>query len=117
MAFEKLVLLERFDAFGDHVQVQGVGHDDNGLDDFHVLGGFWNVLDERPVDLQGVQRQALEVSQGGIASAEVIDRQRYAQGAYLLQQHQGIGNVAHQRILGDLQFQAMGFDPGIAQGE
>ncbi|MNN45045.1 hypothetical protein D3C81_1593610 [compost metagenome] len=64
VAFEKLVLLEGFDAFGDHLQMQGVGHDDNGLDDLHVLGGNWNVLDEGAVDLQRVQRQALEVSQG-----------------------------------------------------
>ncbi|MNF04635.1 hypothetical protein D3C80_2041980 [compost metagenome] len=46
VAFEKLVLLEGFDAFGDHLQMQGVGHDDDGLDDLHVLGGDWNVLDE-----------------------------------------------------------------------
>ncbi|MCY1421734.1 hypothetical protein D9M71_373980 [compost metagenome] len=46
VAFEKLVLLEGFYAFGNHLQMQGVGHDDNGLDDLHVLGGFRNVLDE-----------------------------------------------------------------------
>ena len=46
VAFEKLVLLEGFDAFGNHVQMQGVGHDDDGLDDLHVLGGFRNVLNE-----------------------------------------------------------------------
>lgn len=35
--FEETVLLEGFDALGDHLQLQGVGHDNNGLDDFHVL--------------------------------------------------------------------------------
>jgi hypothetical protein len=54
VAFEKVVLLEGFDAFGDDLQMQGVGHDDNGLDDFHVLGGLGDVLNERAVDLQRV---------------------------------------------------------------
>ena len=54
MAFEKIVLLEGFDAFGDDLQMQGMGHDDNGLDDFHVLGGLGNVLNKRAVDLQRI---------------------------------------------------------------
>ena len=54
MAFEKIVLLEGFDAFGDDLQMQGMSHDDNGLDDFHVLGGLGDVLNERAVDLQRV---------------------------------------------------------------
>ncbi|MNM82845.1 hypothetical protein D3C76_1281320 [compost metagenome] len=57
-------MLEGFDPFGDHLQVQGMGHDDNRLDDFHILGRLGNVLDERAVDFQRVERQALEVGQG-----------------------------------------------------
>ncbi|MNG23565.1 hypothetical protein D3C84_1081870 [compost metagenome] len=60
---EELVLLEGFDAFGDHLQVQGVSHDDDCLDDFHVLSATRYILNERTIDLQGVQRQALEVGQ------------------------------------------------------
>jgi len=54
VALEKVVLLEGLDAFGDDLQMQGVGHDDNGLDDFHVLGRLGDVLNERAVDLQRV---------------------------------------------------------------
>jgi hypothetical protein len=54
VAFEKVVLFEGFDAFGDDLQMQGMSHDDNGLDDFHVLGGLGDVLNERAVDLQRV---------------------------------------------------------------
>jgi len=82
-AFEKIVLLEGFDSFGDHLQMQAVGHDDDGLDDFHVLCGFGNVLDKRAVDLQRVQRKALEVGQGRITGAEVIDRQGDPEGTNL----------------------------------
>ncbi|MNH39536.1 hypothetical protein D3C79_1007230 [compost metagenome] len=64
MVFQELVLLEGFDPFGDHLQLQGMGHDDDGLDNFHVLGRLGNVLDEGAVDFQGVERQAFEVGQG-----------------------------------------------------
>jgi len=38
VTFQEFVLFERLDAFGDDLQVQGVGHDDDCLDDLHVLG-------------------------------------------------------------------------------
>jgi len=60
---EKFVLLQAFHAFGDHLQMQGVRHDDDCLDDLHVRRGIGNVDDERTVDLQCVQRQALEIGQ------------------------------------------------------
>jgi len=60
---EKLVLLQGFHTFGDHLQVQRVGHDNDCLDDLHVLPAARYILDERAVDLQGVQGQALEVGQ------------------------------------------------------
>jgi hypothetical protein len=49
VTFEKIVLLEGFDAFGDDLQMQGMGHDNNGLDDFQVLGGLGDVLNELAV--------------------------------------------------------------------
>ncbi|MNF60640.1 hypothetical protein D3C84_422620 [compost metagenome] len=107
VALEKLVLLKGFDAFGDHLQMQGVSHDDNRLNDFHVLSRLGNVLDERAIDLQRVERQALEVGEGGITGAEFVDRQRHAEGADLAQQHQRIGDVDHQRVLGHFQFQSL----------
>jgi len=64
MVLEKRLLFRGFDPFGDHLQVQGVGHDDDRLDDLHVLGRLGDVLDERAIDLQGVQGQALEIGQG-----------------------------------------------------
>jgi hypothetical protein len=38
VALQEFVLLDGFNPFGHYLQVQGMGHDDNGLDDFHVLG-------------------------------------------------------------------------------
>ena len=52
-----------------------MGHEDNGLDDFHVLAGCRDVLNKGAIDFQGVERQALEVGQGRIAGAEIVDGQ------------------------------------------
>ncbi|MNI85384.1 hypothetical protein D3C73_1423710 [compost metagenome] len=56
--------------------MQGVGHDDDRLDNLHVLAGLGDVLDERAIDLQRVQGQASQVCQGRVTGAEVVDRQR-----------------------------------------
>ncbi|MNP72445.1 hypothetical protein D3C76_1690030 [compost metagenome] len=36
--YEKFILLEGFNALGNHFQVQRMGHKDDGPDDLHVLG-------------------------------------------------------------------------------
>jgi hypothetical protein len=56
---EKLILLQALDALGDHLQMQSVGHDDDRLDDLHVRRGGGDIENERAVDLQSIQRQAL----------------------------------------------------------
>ena len=38
------------------------------------------VLEERPVDLELVDREAFQVGEGGIAGAEVIDRKAHTEG-------------------------------------
>ena len=48
-------------------------HGDHGLDDGHVVAIARDVLDEGAVDLELVRRQPLEVAQGGVTGAEVID--------------------------------------------
>jgi hypothetical protein len=40
-----------FDAFGDHEQLEGVRHVNDGIDDQCVTGLGCDFLDKRPVDL------------------------------------------------------------------
>ena len=54
----------RFPPFGNHIQFQVAGHADDGLHD-HIVGLFHaQVVHERLVDLELVERQAREVCQG-----------------------------------------------------
>ena len=56
---EKFELLDGFNPLGDYLQVQGMGHEDNGLNDLHVLAGGRDVLNKSAINFQGVKRQTL----------------------------------------------------------
>ncbi|MCY1561109.1 hypothetical protein D9M68_983260 [compost metagenome] len=63
MAFEERLLFGGFHALADYPQVQGMRHGDDRLDNFPVFLAARYILQEGAVDLQHIQRQALEVSQ------------------------------------------------------
>src|SRR6266850_4136876 len=72
---QELALLDRLDPFGDDFQPQTMAERDDALGDRHVVRIVGYVLDERAVDLDAVDREALQVSQRGVAGAEVVDRE------------------------------------------
>jgi len=63
MVLKESLLFDGFHAFADDLQVQGMRHDDYRLDDLPILLAAWHILQEAAIDLQYVQRQALEVGQ------------------------------------------------------
>src|SRR4051812_23296614 len=56
---EKLELTLRFDAFGDHLELQAVGQPDDGDRDRRAVRIHGDVPDESAVDLQRVERKTL----------------------------------------------------------
>ena len=58
---------------GDHVQREGPRHAEDGLDDRRALLFDSEALDERAIDLQAVEREPVEVSERGVAGAEVVE--------------------------------------------
>ena len=48
---------------------------DHALEQAVLAGVAANAANEGPFNLQFVERQAIEIRQGGIASAKIIDRQ------------------------------------------
>src|SRR5207248_989297 len=61
------------DAFGDNVQSEVVAEIDGGADDDQIAFVVWQRGDEAAIDLQLVDRQALEVRKRGVAGAEIVD--------------------------------------------
>ena len=52
-----------FHTFGYHLQAQVMRHGDDGLGDRYVVRVSGNVLDERAIDLDGVNGEAFEITQ------------------------------------------------------
>ena len=65
-------LVGAFDAFGHGVQLQPLGQRQNGVDDGAGNGLMRQPLDEAAVDLYFIERQRVQVGEGRVAGAEVI---------------------------------------------
>ena len=73
------------DPLGDHVERERPGHADDRLDDRRPLLLDAERVDERAVDLQRVEGEAVEVGERGVAGAEVVEDEAHAELAERLQ--------------------------------
>ena len=67
-----------FHAFGNHAQAHALAQGDDRADDGFAAGVGQGIENKRLVNLQLAQRQALEVTEGRIAGAEIIQRESHA---------------------------------------
>ena len=104
-----------FHALGDHLQLHGVRQRDHGADDGGVVGIGGQVAHKRAVYFQGVDREALQVAQAGVAGAEVVDRQADAHVGQFLQGGGGAGRVRHDHAFRDFQLELGGVAAGFGQ--
>ena len=109
-------LLGLLHALGHGVQMQGAGQSDDGPGHRRLLGPARDPVHERLVDLDGVDRHPPQVGQRGVAGAEVVDGQVRAEPLQLVEADDRHLKVVHQDALGDLQGQALGGEPGVAEG-
>ena len=72
-------LVNRFDAFGDDVQIESFGERDDRADDFAVFRAVFHRADERAIDLERIDRKTMQVAQAGITCSEIVDRNLKAQ--------------------------------------
>src|SRR5947208_16328507 len=74
-----LGLLLSIDALRDDFEPQRMSHRDDGRDERHDGRVFQHGDDERAVDLERVYRELRQVTERGIAGAEVIDRDAHSE--------------------------------------
>ena len=55
-------LFSVFDSFGNHFQLQGSGHAENGADEDTVLAFVGHIVDEFLVDFDDIDRQFLQIT-------------------------------------------------------
>src|SRR6478609_1602789 len=65
------------------------------------------VLDEAAVDLQLVEREALQIAQGRIAGAEVVERDAHAEASEPMEQAQRFSSLKEDRF-GNFDLEAAG---------
>ena len=108
-------LLQGLDAFRgrDHVAVGGDA--DHRADDRGRGGIAGHFLDEAAVDLDLVEREALQILQRGIAGSEIVERDVNAERAELVQRHQRRVVIGDQHRFGDLEFEPARVEPGLGQ--
>ncbi len=78
LGLQKGELLRRFDALGHDPLFEALAHRNDGTDD-GIAGIAVDVLHERLVDLERVDRETPQIAQTGIAGAKVIDGNLHAE--------------------------------------
>ena len=115
LVVQKIHLLRGLDTFGDDIHIQPSPQADDGAAD-----RLEALIVRRPgnkalVDLDNVQRVAMQIPERREAGTKVIQRNANPHALQLPQCCQGIGDVAHQQALGDFQHQAGRRQPGFPQ--
>ena len=62
-----------FDAFGHHLQLEVVREADDGQSDFSLVGIRRDIANESAIDLERIEREALQIGEARIAGPEIID--------------------------------------------
>src|SRR6516165_5020948 len=112
---QQLALRLGLDAFGRRRHVERGGNVHHGLHDRRGTVGFGNVADKAAVDLDLVEREALQIAERGIAGAEIVERDAYPDRTQLMQDRKGGLIVADQNRFGDLDLQSVRLQGGGGQ--
>src|SRR4051794_10644841 len=104
-ALERLELLDGLDALGDRAEAEAVGDVDDRRDDRGVVLLGAEPVDERAVDLDRVDRDALQARERRVAGAEVVEQDANAARPDRLEGRTRQRGVLEQHALGDLEAQ------------
>src|SRR6516162_4200211 len=105
----------QLDALGYRLEPQRLAEGDHRARQLRAVVGVGETTDEGAVDLQHVDREAVQVGERRVAGAEVIDRQSHAECLDAMETLEvGIG-VVHGGALGQLDHQVVRLEPGFEQ--
>ena len=88
-----------------------MGHIDDGRYESCIFSALRDLVDERLVNLEGVEGEFSQVVEAGEASAEVVEGNSDAFGTEILQNRGGCVGVFHEDGLGDFEFEISGINP------
>jgi len=109
-------LLVVFDAFGDDAEAEAVGDGDDGVDYGVGSAGVTDAIDKAAVDLEALDGELIELAEGRVAGAEVVDGKGDAEPGEQVDLTGGLGEVTHHCGLGDLHAEEMRIDVVCGEG-
>src|SRR4029079_16422694 len=112
---QERLLLGRLDAFGDDRQAQGLTHRDDRLGNRAIFRVARDLADEGAVDLQRVDREALQMRERRVARAEIVDREPDTERLDRAQNLHGALGVVHDHAFRDLDLEQRRIHSGLAQ--
>ena len=109
------MLIEAFDPLGGGLHAERVGNIDDRADDRAGAALGVDIANEASVDLDLVQREALQIGQRRVPGAEVVHGDAHAEFLEVLQHLVGMGAVVEEQALGDLDLQPVRLQAGLQQ--
>src|ERR1700735_677767 len=108
-------LLLRFDALGNHAQVQILAQVNNGTDDCGVVSIAGDALDERAIYFQDINGKFLKIAKARVAGAEVIHCQVQTHRFELPQYRDRDFGLGHKDALGEFEVKITGFQTRFSE--
>ena len=93
-----------------------MGHGDDGPGDGYRAVAAVQIADEGAIDFQYIDGEFLQIAQGRVAGAEVVDGDGYAERPQLAQGGVGAGEIVDDGAFGDFDFQAGRCQAAVGQG-
>ncbi len=113
---EEAVLLAGLHTLGHHFEPQGMRHQNDGLHDCGIVRIAGEVADERPIDLELADRQALELAERGMAGTEIVHRDLHSEAfAHLRKLLQGEAALFDQQALCNLELEPLRVEAGALE--
>ena len=97
-----------FDPFGNDVQPEALRQGDYRRGNCRIVGVAGDVAHERLVDLEGIDRKLLDIGEGGVPDAKIVDGYVDPQSAQATQRRDGVLDVLEHDSFGHFQFEPTG---------
>jgi len=103
-------LFVAFYAFCDDGKAEAVGYGDDCVDDGISAAGVADAINEGAVDLEALYGELIELAEGRVAGAEVVDGEGNADLCEEVDLAGCLGEIAHHSGLCDLHAEEVGID-------
>ena len=104
---QRIQLLVRFHTFGSCCDPARIGYPDHRLHDGKRILILSNLFGKAAINLDLINRKALQIGERGVAGAEIVHRDPHADAPKLIQDRHRLLVIMKQESLGNLDLQSL----------